>query len=93
MNMDAGLGVAAAVLVGAVLAVVLAVLAFWAVAIVDVLRRPGQQWQAAGQNQLLWAAIVIGAFLVGLGPIGALLYWFIARPALRACERPVLAEQ
>lgn len=50
-------------------------IAVWVAALVDILRRPTPQWTATGQNQLVWAAVVLFA-----SSIGALLYWFIARP-------------
>lgn len=50
-------------------------LAVWLIALIDLLRRPTEQWAATGQNQLVWAAVVLLASVVG-----AALYWFIARP-------------
>lgn len=55
----------------------LAGLAFHIWAIVDVLRTPTDVWEAARQNQILWAAIVL---LISL--IGPILYLMIARPQL-----------
>ena len=54
-------------------------LALWLVALVDLLRRPADQWIATGQNQIVWAAVVLFASV-----LGALLYWFIARPRFEA---------
>jgi hypothetical protein len=54
-------------------------------ALVDLLRRPQDQWTEAGQNQLVWALVVV--FLAVIGPI---LYLTIARPQLRnAAQGPV----
>ncbi|MBT8207356.1 MAG: hypothetical protein HKN07_05290 [Acidimicrobiia bacterium] len=54
-------------------------LALWLVALVDLLKRPTDQWNATGQNQIVWAAVVLFASV-----LGAALYWFIARPRFRA---------
>jgi len=56
-------------------------------ALVDLVRRPAETWEASGHNQLVWALIVI---FVGL--IGPLLYLLIAPPALDAATRQGLAE-
>lgn len=47
--------------------------------LVDLVRRPKWVWQQSGQDQLIWALIVL---LVGL--IGPILYLVIARPKLDA---------
>lgn len=49
------------------------------VALVDLLKRPQSEWQAAGQNQLLWGGIV-----VFVGVVGPILYLVMARPKLEA---------
>lgn len=49
----------------------------WVYALFDLLRRPEDEWRAAGQDRLLWALVVIFLSL-----IGAVLYLVIARPAL-----------
>lgn len=46
-------------------------------ALVDLVRRPADVWATSGQNQLVWALVVI---FVGL--VGPLLYLIIARPML-----------
>lgn len=51
-------------------------------ALVDLVRRPADVWTESGQNQLVWALIVI--FVAFLGP---LLYLLIARPELDAATR------
>lgn len=77
------------ILAGALIA--LATFVFCVVAVVDVLRRPAAQWAQAGQNQVLWIALLIGSWFVGLPFIAAVAYWLIARPALKAAEHPYLA--
>ena len=57
--------------------VMLAVLVLFVVALMDLVRRPTEAWEASGQNQLVWALIVV--FVAFIGP---LLYLLIARPAL-----------
>lgn len=52
------------------------------VALVDLVKRKPEEWAAAGQNQLVWALIVIF-----LGLIGPVLYLAIARPALDGASR------
>ncbi|MGA7096080.1 MAG: PLDc N-terminal domain-containing protein [Acidimicrobiia bacterium] len=47
------------------------------VALVDLVRRPAAVWASSGQNQLVWALIVV--FIWFIGPI---LYLAIGRPAL-----------
>jgi hypothetical protein len=64
-----------------VMLVMLAGLVLIVMALVDLVRRPTEQWTVSGHNQLVWALIVI---LVGF--IGPLLYLLIARPALDAAE-------
>ncbi len=53
-----------------------AIFHIWAV--IDVLKTPTSVWEAAGQNQIVWAIVVLA--LAFLGPI---LYLIIARPQLR----------
>ena len=53
-----------------------AIFHIWAV--IDVLKTPTSVWEAADQNQLVWAIVVLALALVG--PI---LYLVIARPQLR----------
>ncbi len=57
----------------------LAGLALWIVALVDALRRPVSEWEAAGQNQIVWVGVIVFASL-----IGALIYWMVARPQLES---------
>ena len=60
-----------------VLLVALAGLVLLVMALVDLAGRPAEVWARSGQNQLVWALIVL---LVGF--VGPLLYLLIARPAL-----------
>jgi Phospholipase_D-nuclease N-terminal/Protein of unknown function (DUF2516) len=72
-----------AVLVLVFLVVGLAGTVFWLWALVDVLRRPDQQYTAAGQNKVLWLLVVLlGHF------IGALIYLLLARPQLERVAAP-----
>lgn len=48
-------------------------------ALVDLVKRPADAWEASGQNQLVWALVV-----VFVGFIGPLLYLLIGRPALES---------
>ncbi|MCD9153494.1 PLDc N-terminal domain-containing protein [Aeromicrobium duanguangcaii] len=52
-------------------------------AFVDAVRQPGSQWARANQNQLLWVLVIVLA-----GIVGAILYFVIARPALRRVASP-----
>lgn len=47
------------------------------VALIDLVKRPAQQWSASGHSQIVWALIV-----VFVGFLGPLLYLVVARPAL-----------
>jgi len=68
--------------------VTLAGLVLLVMALVDLVRRPAEQWEASGHNQLVWTLIVI---LVGF--FGPLLYLLIARPALDAAATATTAGQ
>jgi hypothetical protein len=58
------------------------------VALVDLVRRPPEQWDASGHNQIVWALIVIF-----VGFIGPLLYLLIARPALDAAQHELVEDR
>lgn len=58
-------------------------LALLIVALVDLVKRPPVVWTRSGQNQLVWALVV-----VFVGFIGPLLYLLIARPALETATGP-----
>lgn len=66
------------------LPVMLGGLVLLVVALIDLVGRPSETWQASGHNQLVWVLIV-----VFVGFIGPLLYLLIARPALDAVTERV----
>ena len=47
------------------------------IALVDIARRPRAEWDAAGQNQLMWVLLVVFVTVIGV-----VLYYAIARPRL-----------
>lgn len=53
--------------------------ALWIVALVDALKRPTDNWERAGQNQIVWVVVIVFANI-----IGALIYWIVARPQLES---------
>lgn len=61
-----------------VLALGLALFAWWLMMLIEALKIPGPRWEAAGHNQILY---VLGMFL--LGWLGTLLYVLIPRASLR----------
>lgn len=61
-----------------VLAGGLALFVWWLMMLIEALKIPGQRWEAAGHNQVLY---VIGMFI--LGWLGTLLYVLIPRSSLR----------
>lgn len=66
--------------------VALAGLVLLVMALVDMFRRPTDVWEASGQNQLVWALVVI--FVTVIGPV---LYLVIARPILETAASPPLS--
>ncbi len=52
---------------------------WWLLVLIEALRTPKTQWDAAGQNQLLYVLV-----MVFLGIIGTIAYVVVARPQLRA---------
>lgn len=56
----------------------LAITVWWLLMLIQALRTPDSVWAAAGQSKLVYVLLMIF-----LGWLGALLYVFIARPALR----------
>lgn len=66
------------VVLGVFLLVGVAAFVWWLVALIEVVRVPSAQWEAAGQSQLVH--IVLMALL---GVLGTLVYWLTARPALK----------
>ena len=63
------------------LAVMLALPALMLVALIDLVQRPEAAWSAAGQNQLVWAFLIV--FVAVIGPV---LYFLVAYPRLRRAE-------
>ncbi len=61
-----------------VLAVAVALFAWWLIMLIDALRIPSTTWQSAGQNQLIYVLL-----MVFLGLVGTVLYVAVARPKLR----------
>jgi hypothetical protein len=69
-----------------VLAVFLASYGLGVWALVDALRHSNEEWKAAGQDKALWVAGIIISFFF-IGPwLSVLLYWLIARKALKAAR-------
>ena len=66
---------------------ILAGLVLLVMALVDLVRRPSEQWAESGHNQLVWALIV-----VFVGFVGPLLYLLIARPVLEAAISATTAD-
>lgn len=56
----------------------------WVVALIDALKRPTSQWEAAGQNQIVWVGVIVFA-----NAIGALIYWLVARPQLEGVHNSI----
>ena len=62
----------------------LALIAFVVWAFVDAVRRPRQQWEIAGQQQVVWLMALVLGTVVGLGAVAALAYVLVPLPRLRA---------
>lgn len=58
--------------------VVVGLFALWVSVLVQALRIPDSQWEAADQSKIVYVLL-----MVLLGVLGTLLYWIVARPALR----------
>lgn len=69
--------------IGASELLVLAIVAAMALptlfALIAILRTPDDAWRRAGQQQIVWVVVVLFG-----GVIGALAYFVLARPKLRA---------
>lgn len=50
----------------------------WIVALIDALKIPATEWEAHGENQILWIVLI-----VVLGAIGAILYWLMPRAKIK----------
>lgn len=55
----------------------------WVWALVDVLRRPDQQYAAAGQTKLVWLIVVFFGHVIGV-----ILWLLVARPQLQRVASP-----
>lgn len=71
-----------ALLLPLVALVFLAGFAFWLWMLIDALRRPTAEWEAADQNQIVHIVVI-----VVLGFIGAIVYALVARPRLQEVSR------
>ena len=78
--MDAGLLAVIVVVIG------LALFVWWLLVLIEALRTPTSQWAAAGQNQIIYIAL-----MVLLGVIGTIVYVAVARPQLRRAGSPTAA--
>lgn len=58
--------------------VIVGLFALWVSVLVQALRIPDSQWEAADQSKVVYVLL-----MVLLGVLGTLLYWIVARPALR----------
>lgn len=58
--------------------VVVGLFALWVSVLVQALRIPDSQWEAADQSKVVYVLL-----MVLLGVLGTVLYWIVARPALR----------
>lgn len=58
--------------------VVVGLFVLWLAVLVQALRIPESTWEAADQSKLVYVLL-----MVLLGLLGTLLYWLVARPALR----------
>lgn len=78
----AGVGVVETFIIFGVFAIFgLVPLVLWIIALIDALKVPDQTWETAGQNKLLWVLVIVLLTL-----LGAILYWFIARPSLKQVQ-------
>lgn len=62
-----------------VMAIGLALFAWWLVVLIEAVRVPSEAWRAAGQEQIVHILL-----MVFLGIIGTFVYVVVARPKLRA---------
>jgi cellobiose-specific phosphotransferase system component IIC len=63
------------------LMVFLGATAFWVWSIVDAAKRPEAQWDAAGQNKMVWLVSI-----VVLGALASAVYVMVARSSLKRIE-------
>ena len=64
----------------------LALLVLWVFTPVDAVRRPEEQWEAAGQSKVLWVVL-----LVVVGVVLSIVSLFSPRPQLREPESRLTA--
>lgn len=57
---------------------------WWLVVLIEALKIPDPVWTAAGQNKIVYVAL-----MVLLGVVGSLVYVVVARPQLRAAGAPI----
>jgi hypothetical protein len=57
----------------------IALFVWWLLVLIEVVRTPAAQWDAAGQSQLVHVLLMLF-----LGVIGTIIYLAVARPPLRA---------
>lgn len=81
----AGVGVAFLVLLALP---VLALFALWLGMFIDVLMTKADVWVTAGHDRLFGLLLI-----VGLGPVGAILYGIFIRPQLARVERKLVVRQ
>ena len=66
-----------------ILGLVLASTLWWIWTLIDVLRRPDQQYEAAGQTKLVWLIVVFFGHIIGV------ILWLVgARPQLERVAAP-----
>ena len=63
-----------------------ALFALWVFTLVDAVRRPEEQWAAAGQSKVLWIVL-----LVVVGVVLSIVYLFYPRPQLREAGARLVA--
>jgi hypothetical protein len=84
----AALGIAFLVILYIVL--IFGSIAFFIIALIDIVKRPDWQWKLAGQEKILWLLLVI---LINFLAIPSLIYWFSIRKKLVAVERAAAVGQ
>ena len=63
-----------------------AIVVYWIWSIVDVVKRPDNEWRAAGQSKVLWLVLIIL-----LGILGSVIYHVLIRRSLRNAANTVRA--
>lgn len=70
---------AASVLISLIAIVGLPLFVWWLVVLIEAVKTPGPQWDAAGQSLLVHVLLMLF-----LGVIGTIIYLVVAKPRLRA---------